>query len=577
VERISDYLRRWLGSIVLALLLGVGEPDATIQCRAGPEPPGKAALSQPLTLQTDGWSVGNLLAALEQQTGVRMTCAPDLAEVPLILFIRAEPVRTVMDGLAEVVGGRWELTNAPLGYHLREKETAAPSTVRRSGDIQGLLAQLLTETFEAVARAVSGEAQEISQTTAKQPWLASNLSGPRRHLAVLLAHLTPEQRERLAQIASVDPIAISATDQSHLYPRTLGLKPYSTLSASERAAFEGYFAEAEAGPLELLLSPEEEETTYLGLVSTGRKDLSVAVASPRGFWVISNRYGGFVWSEEAAKRWSEVPVPLKRVRFLTPSDLPGQEAEEVGPSEVMELLIQVSLDLLPRKIDLSEVVDPRSRSHLLLVIHRQLGLSVICEAYTRTRLSPLPWARREFEMREALEEMADVFDLHILQQGNLLLLRSAYRQEDQEYEVPAGLWDTWRNAKQQRNLGLEALSEMAQTLSEPQLITLAFYSADRSLASEALHLLQNREILLLYASLTPEQQRQARGTGLPIAAMNDTQQATFTKLSWSGLPVFDSARWLPQPGLKVEEDAVRVSFLLQSTAKAAVQYEIPLY
>lgn len=577
MELVSDYLRRWPGSIVLPFLLGAVGPSAAIRVWASPELLGNASLSQPLTLQTDGWSVGDFLASLEQQTGVRLTCAPGLAEVPLTLFIKAEPVHSVMEGLAEVVGGRWEPMNDPPGYCLREEEPPASPPFRRSGDMQDLLARILTETFEAVVQAVSGDDQEISQAVTEQSWLAPNLSGPRRHLAVLLAHLTPEQRERLAQIASVDPIAISATDQSHLYSRTLGLKPYSTLSASERAAFEGYFAEAEVSPLELVLSPEEEETTYVGLVSTGSKDLSVAVVSPQGFWVITNRYGGFVWSQDAARRWGEVPVPLKRVCFLTSSEPARQEAEEAGFPEVMELFIQVGPDFLSQRIDCSGVVDPCSRSHLLLAIHQQLGLSVICEAYTRTRISPFPWARREFEMREALEEMADVFDLHIRQRGNLLLLRSACRQKDREYEVPTRIEASWRIVKQQRNLGLEALSEMAQTLSESQLTTLAFYSADRSLGGEALQILQNREILLLYASLTPEQRRQAQGTGLPVAAMNDTQQTTFRKLSWSGLPVFDPARWLPQPGLKVDEDAVRISFILQSQAKAAVQYEILLH
>lgn len=69
--------------------------------------PDDPALSKPVTLAVKGEALSDVLGMMQDQTGVKLAAAKDVADQKATVFVDGKPLRDVMNGLATLFGYRW--------------------------------------------------------------------------------------------------------------------------------------------------------------------------------------------------------------------------------------------------------------------------------------------------------------------------------------------------------------------------------------------------------------------------------------------------------------------------------------
>src|SRR5438874_7688722 len=91
----------------LALAANGGRMHAA-EDRAGSDRLGEdSRLAKPVTLRLKRAALSEVLAALQRETGARMTATTDTADEPALVYLTEQPARAVMRQLALLFNFRW--------------------------------------------------------------------------------------------------------------------------------------------------------------------------------------------------------------------------------------------------------------------------------------------------------------------------------------------------------------------------------------------------------------------------------------------------------------------------------------
>jgi hypothetical protein len=160
--------------------------------------------SKPITYTTRAVPFRQVLAELSKQAGVKLEASLDMEEEPLILRVAHEPLKTVMDRIAEVFGADWvdhhgfwrlersdarvaALRQALVDQRAKAIERNFEELRKADSDMAGLdgagADEIVKAMYDAAKKRASGDTSEDDKVTA----LWSRLPAPRLTRAIALA------------------------------------------------------------------------------------------------------------------------------------------------------------------------------------------------------------------------------------------------------------------------------------------------------------------------------------------------------------------------------------------------------
>jgi hypothetical protein len=207
-------LRRWSGVVLGLCLL----PLVYVQSAGAAEDPlaGDARLNTGVEVAAAGVPVSDLLTALGDKTGVRLTAAPSTADDKVVVVSPARPLRETLADLAALLNDRWqarERPGRPVAYELERSPAAA-----------NLDQKLLRERTEHLLTALDGPVRAFGETPeqlAMRPpddRIRKVLSNPSSRLATYLYGFTNtlQRRQLVAEGRLSVPFAGLRADQQQL-------------------------------------------------------------------------------------------------------------------------------------------------------------------------------------------------------------------------------------------------------------------------------------------------------------------------------------------------------------------------
>ena len=191
----------WLCALALwgALALGSAAPANA----AAPKVVDDSRLARPVSIDHSGIYVGELLAELSRQTGVRLSAGSDRDggnNYVIAAFLHAVTLEAVMDALPSLLGytgGEWlweehRRLDGEREYRLLRSLGAQ----RMAAQLRGRLQRDLVANADALVQAARAGPAELQQLAAADPTLAPLLDSPRLRAGLHLIEeaLSPQQR-----------------------------------------------------------------------------------------------------------------------------------------------------------------------------------------------------------------------------------------------------------------------------------------------------------------------------------------------------------------------------------------------
>src|SRR5205823_12364441 len=80
-------------------------------------------LERKVSVRSKGGALGDLCHALQEETGIRLEAAPEVADEKVTFFCRERPLRAVMRAVSSLLGFTWQRSGAAgrYGYELRQE------------------------------------------------------------------------------------------------------------------------------------------------------------------------------------------------------------------------------------------------------------------------------------------------------------------------------------------------------------------------------------------------------------------------------------------------------------------------
>lgn len=507
-----------------------------------------ARLDKPVTLAVKGEALSDIMPIIEQQTGVRLRVAHDIADQKATIFVDDKPLKEIMAGLQTVFGYTWSYTDfeGKRSYTLsmpgrlrREREDwrrkatdkAWPdfeAEIKRLADIPVKsteeLDKMLKEADPAHASWVDGLAGMYDEERRK------------RTIARLYRTLSPDQRNALRDGMTIC-YDLNSPEAAWRIPTEIEREFRDTLTVFYGLAprpFGGEFVkrkEFDALSVEISLSQSPDKLSVEAYESVG------PCTSPMSGLTV-----------EVYEKRLERLAPTKKDAFPRKDD-PVLDGKVFYSAKELE-----EEAALPKPLDTWRQDTYINRSDLLALLHKKVGLQIISDHYShwyswspadqvpiRTILEGLeryPGASRE-DLNIAKSNQAEIVD-YLTEtypsadwgwDGRLLYMRAANPDRMDSREIPNRLLRPWQEASKAGSFGLDGIAEV-NTLTKNQLAMLRdnVGRLGIELGQHVYRLLD--PTLRLYGLLSPSQRQLVLKGGLSTSGLNAEQRAALLDFAW---------------------------------------------
>lgn len=412
--------------------------------------PSDEPLHKPVTLAVKGKSLADVMTLLAKQTGAKVRVRKDIADQKTSLFVDARPLKYVLDGLSTIFGYRWSIVKSGSGtiYELWEPEKGK---LARRAAVEGAL-ELSRQAFDSLMR-------QYVQLSATDP---SKLRAMRDALLERRGRLTHEE---VMQCELIDRVLHETWVGAGIAKLCLSLSPdaFTALRSGGRVYFDTDTSEAE---WRIPDDMAKQFTARLvqnwrgvsGSRPSGHYNLRMnPLAASRGqlyFQPDLNVYAaqsGKLILSSSSQIGGSVTIPK-----LEPTD-PQIRLPNSGNAEMLDKSVAFSARELVDECDLSGQTDRSSptivsRSDLLALLHRKLGVQIISDYYT-------DWLPCEPGKAHTVRQILDSLgngtepsaDPKWGWDGECLYVRERFPYTKDAAEVPNRLLERWRHdyARQQ--------------------------------------------------------------------------------------------------------------------------------
>jgi hypothetical protein len=460
---------------------------------------GDLRLTRPVKLEIRHQPLDDVLQLVTDQTQVPLNADGKAADLRINAFVSEEPVRSVLTRLAALLHLTWR--HAGVGD--QREYTLYPSEKDQSALETAKAAEW--EEFRSNIRRII--------RAATQPGAMG--SDPRDRAAKGIVATAVGRSAARALAGFPDPLLDQALRGEAVRV------PFAGLSPAQQEALRGYQTTLHAE----IKTLHSQASRRVSEEDVGR----VILAPPR--------------EPEPAERGG-IELRLDRRRG------DGQNAQLAmmfwgsgGRSSGIQLGIIPSASLsideqlrIPRHFETRQCAGPRALPLKLPAVNlpweealarfaRDNQVSVLSDAFVRESLAPgvhpTIWARGvDASAEQVLDRLCLPYDSTWNAAEPITLFRQRDWYLERERQIPERLARHWRKlAREERVYPIVELARMA-TLNEPQRQKLWRYAGVRTMET----VLRNREALLLYAGLRPEQRALARADGLEINRLDIQQQ-----------------------------------------------------
>jgi hypothetical protein len=554
----------YLVGVVLAALM-TASPPAGAQTRRSPvRPQTVPELAVDVELQEVGVALGDLLARLASRCGVPLAAeGAEIAEQKIILYAPRQPLGTLLDQVAELLGARWVVVESESGKKKREyclvRARQALEDAERYRREQQRRDQALwrgrLKRYQAMIRVALESVRRPAETT-PDAVVRVPFSIREKELVPLLAHLTPQQIALLFQPATATP-KISVSDG----PRRVWGNSYVVKTPAFAVPLSRFPAEAREGVRAILQRYAAENPPPPG--ATEEASYALHLREPDLVLHFANFYGDSVCLYTTSAR-----RPGSSPEFVIVDSLDGFRADLSHPinqgltSEEREAVRQfrearygprrsplpnrpgrlVGLDAedarKPLEVDLRKMVPATAEAAeltlplALLAMHQATGQTVLADYFTKPQrldLSEKPLSTRG----EFLEAVCRAFGRDGWVDARGFRFRSVTWPDDERSEVPARTLGHWLEARARLGyLPADAWLAMGR-LSIPQLCSLVSPSDlfGDTLLEPARRAFSDYDVIQFYHQLTPAQQAAARRTPLRWQDLTPTQRDAVGRLA----------------------------------------------
>lgn len=530
----------------------------------------------------------DLLAALSQQTSVRLTAGPETADDKLTLFVDERPSAEVLSLIARQFRFHW----LPIsrGYELRQEGSErAREAVLRDADLDAEWAELRawTERLERLARTPRAQLQERAEEISRR--IKDSSLAPEEHTrlgteaADIRDALRPETASAVAVLQSLTPAQVAQLRKSGnllLSGEDGSLSPRLLERVRQTPADE----EAFENPLNVSVYADAMVALLEGQPGGGpprpgdrRTHLYVQLIVRR------EREGKREWGAVA---WSPLlPAKERTPPAVTPTDDP-----------VLNRLVELRVPALPRpaarpgrQADSALTYAQRSwparptLGDVAQALHTATGLELLADRFVRSRVDP-KWISERQPVAHLLDSLARELEYTWQKEGNLLLLQSRSYYRDRAGEVPKRVIRPWQErAARPGGSPLDDFADLAAVLSDLQTLGMSeywgWYLEEPSVTppgGDAFDFHRQRRHLRFWASLNPAQRKEAlSGATIPAERMSEAQRRAFL----TALNDPEAAPWDSAAAFLVSRRSLTPTDVLSGgfSLKMAVEWNIQLF
>ena len=493
--------------------------------------PDDASLSKPVTLAVKGAALVDLMPMLQEQTGVALRVAPEIAERKATVFVDEKPLSEVMEGLSTLFKYRWtsKMSEGRTVYELSEDEKARREREERCES--------------ARSKAWKAALEEIKLKERFGLMTEAQIDAYRRSLFADMARNAI--KDGLVQLD-----ALNAVERSPItgVVASLVLSSPKVLKALQEGMSVGYDLNS-ADPewklsdavarriLAVKLRLDKKEDTIADVELVG---ITVNIASVSSSWavhvegdvsisyrnkegnIISGRMGGtlvyFPIDDFVDLPRDYLPClnqPIEQKVLLSASDL-GEDGRVIHGSDSSETAAV-------------------NRSDILELLHKKTGLQIISDHYSY-------WYQWRFPREGTVGDILAGFGTAVKvpgvytyktvwgTDGKYVYMRVRDTGYADSAEVPNKQLQRWREAYERKGyLGLEELGEINQ-LREEQINTIRRESVRLGLGDYV----PTGDALRLYGMLTPGQVERLNSKGLIVSEMTTAQRQVLARLINAG-------------------------------------------
>lgn len=493
----------WLALLAASLFSTAGAAQ-------NPLPPGEPApdLAQDPRLRvavspsSRSATLQNLLRQV-QAPDVELTAEPEIELRRASCFGQGMHLRSVMEGLASTLRLSWRRVDARRYelYRTRAQRERERSELARS---------------EALARRAAAAKREALLAAARHARAAGS-AGPA--VTGLLSRLDPEQLALALELAAAPSGPISASSNSHLHDRVVGLTPVRALPAALRGGIA-----AQLGGLDGERFRVPPEGAFAGLVaSDGGFALGIVDAAGRDVWV----------------------CPAGRIQR---AGIPGVDVDNDQDPEVTAALARsplVQLQGMPagtlaKRLRFPAEVKRTVFPDLLADLSERLGMPCVADDPLRSRRSPYPWLltdRDEYTPAEALRQLAACYGRQVTYRDERLEFRSVVPGLDARCEPPPALVERLRGLAATRKACTYSDCSRLAALTEERQLTLQTGGQDLvGHGSDLNRVFRHRHLLRAHAALNDAEREGAESEeGVPVEELRRPVRSAFWRLSQAGI------------------------------------------
>lgn len=471
--------KRWLVACLFGLVLLSAGPAGAKD--AAPWPDGldrieDARIDRPINVKQGKTSLSSLLATIGKAAGVTLTASREVADQPVVVWVKGQPARAVMVQVARLFHYTWSRSGAAGDHRYRLFQDT-----RSTQELHQQLQQDRQWMWIALQSAMTKE-------------LADPKSSVPRPVLQFVSSLGTEHWSRLMESK---PLYFSTSGQPHtlplpeaegqrLYPRE---PAYAEAAKNLKGFHLGIWCDLPGNYRPLKLTVRRVAVRAPG-EPAGNVDL--------GSWSITVDYRQpkpkLPTAQETAERWSADPV-LKNSGRLQLAGVPNTPGATTFRQSALYPALAESFDL-----------------------------NLVADAYWLTgEVSPQVRQSGELPLYELLRRYVQP-NAAWERDGAFLRCRSHTWYQDQQVEIPASTLRQWAtHLRQTRKLSLDDAARLALSLRDEQLDYFDLILRDEGVGCDTFYICMNeagREILRLYGTLAPAQQQAVlRGEVIPYEQM----------------------------------------------------------